>query len=173
MDQHNQESCPGTCISTVNVSVHLEKTRCTYFQALQEQFHATVVKEHLTVIRGLISNVPEGAPGELHHLIALWSRRERERKICKCGSPVQTSHLWFISAIAPDEFRGKKILLFVFSLSASVLVCFITFASLPYSLLPCHPPSSDKKFCSTSWDVSCLVEKLGQRSRLISMPKSD
>lgn len=51
----------------------------TYFQALQEQFHATVVKEHLTVIGGLISDVPEGTPGELHYLVTLQSQRERDR----------------------------------------------------------------------------------------------
>lgn len=135
MDQHNQESCPGTCISTVNVSVHLEKTRCTYFQALQEQFHATVVKEHLTVIRGLISNVPEGAPGELHHLIALRSRRERERnrfanvgaqcKPATCGSSL------------PSPQMNSGVRKSCYSFSACQQVCLFVLLLLP----PYHIPS--------------------------------
>lgn len=57
--------------SPLLLSASLHRQPDTYFQALQEQFHATVVKEHLAVIWGLISDVPEGTPGELHHLITL------------------------------------------------------------------------------------------------------
>lgn len=42
-----------------------------YLQAVQEELHAVEVEEHLAVVGGLVRDVPQGAPGELHHLVAL------------------------------------------------------------------------------------------------------
>ena len=42
-----------------------------YLQAVQEELHAIEVEEHLAVVGRLIRDVPQGAPGELHHLVAL------------------------------------------------------------------------------------------------------
>lgn len=42
-----------------------------YLQAVQEELHAIEVEEHLTVVGSLVRDVPQGAPGELHHLVTL------------------------------------------------------------------------------------------------------
>lgn len=42
-----------------------------YLQAVQEELHAVEVEEHLAVVGRLVRDVPQGAPGELHHLVTL------------------------------------------------------------------------------------------------------
>lgn len=42
-----------------------------YLQAVQEELHAIEVEEHLTVVRRLVCDVPQRAPGELHDLVTL------------------------------------------------------------------------------------------------------
>lgn len=60
-------------------------------QAVQKEFHAVEVEEHLAVVRGLISDVPEGTPGELHHLVALQrTGTSHEAK----ASPAGSGSLW-------------------------------------------------------------------------------
>lgn len=103
--------------SPVLLSASLQTQSHTYFQALQEQFHATVVKEHLAVIWGLISDVPEGTPGELHHLITLQGKGQNQ-SFANAGAwykPITC----FLSGITLDDFKGKKTLLFTFNLSVS------------------------------------------------------
>ena len=53
-------------------------------QAVQEQLHAVEVEEHLTVVGRLVCDVPQGAPGELHHLVAL-KRGEGSAQVCQDG----------------------------------------------------------------------------------------
>lgn len=50
----------------------------THLQTLQEQAHAPTVQEHLTVVGRLVCDVPQGAPGKLHHLVTL--RHTRKHK---------------------------------------------------------------------------------------------
>lgn len=42
-----------------------------YLQAIQEELHAAEIEEHLAVVGRLVRDVPQGAPGELHHLVTL------------------------------------------------------------------------------------------------------
>lgn len=60
-----------------------------YLQAVQEEFHAVEVEEHLTVVGRLVRDVPQGAPGELHHLVTL---RGAEGSVwapgTQCGGPL-------------------------------------------------------------------------------------
>lgn len=60
--------------------------RGRYLQAVQEELHAVEVKEHLTVVGSLIRDVPQGAPGELHHLVTL-KRGEGSAQVHLDGPP--------------------------------------------------------------------------------------
>lgn len=42
-----------------------------YLQAVQEELHAIEIEEHLAVVGRLVRDVPQGTPGELHHLVTL------------------------------------------------------------------------------------------------------
>lgn len=154
-------------ISAANVSIHLEETSHTYFQALQEQFHAAVVEEHLTVVRSLISNVPEGTPWELHHLITLQGWRNSFANVRARRKP----NTCFISDITPDNFRGKKILLFAFNLFASGFLFLTIFVSL--LCLSLQPSPLWQKILQHQLGFPMLGREAGLALQTISVSKSE
>lgn len=84
-----------------------------YLQAVQEELHAVEVEEHLAVVGRLICDVPQGAPGELHHLVAL-RRGEGSAQVrregpagTRGGSPDRGAHPPGRTSPLSAEGRGR------------------------------------------------------------------
>lgn len=73
------------------------RRRRRYLQAVQEELHAVEAEEHLAVVRRLVRDVPQRAPGELHDLVALQAGG------VSAGSPGQALGLPAPSEGSPDQ----------------------------------------------------------------------